>query len=886
MLNFGAVRNGYERLISLWKEVAVHVRIRGCKYLNSENHKLASGNPFARLIKNIPLLSQIVSRGVSSKDDVQRLGHFTSTRNFPCGGVVAMKKALRTFHETVSGEFVVPSDKLDELNSTCKKLGDESYRLLSGKYPFSSTHISLNMAGDYDIPSLKGGRGEKIRLDIEEVLGVIPEESQWISLPCGLSVYDRKGVPRWRTWMRSHEPPGSDHPKSKFGSNRQNVTNNFIFENRFWGHDEVLAYQILCVALVRAKEWGVFDSENKLVTDFPVIPARIASPPEPGGKVRVVTTTKWWVIILQQPLGHFLKECLRVIPRASDGLVRENQAWLYVNALSRARREPEFWFMSSDLQNATDAIPRETCKRLLRGFIAGLRLDLDRNPIFELALTLCLSDREFHMPVSTLWPRTFRGRRGVMMGEPLTKSVLTILNLAVEELAIRKYVVHDVMRHNVYPLWRAYRIGGDDHIGHGPLSYLLETTDWHRCLGSMISEWKHGYTQTACIYCEEPLYFKGTKPIETREINRKHENYENSIFVDIIKMRLLSPFSKVIETSDDRNTAIGKAKGLGKRLRWMSEKAYPLQWKIGVRERFISRMDRFLPRVREQLLHLYLPAKMGGLGLYISSEEIRSLWWEFRPETCIMIKSFIAGPSHRLRRLASGLCAAPTKRGYSLNDTFLEFIELYSLEEVCASLCIPIPPQKTVGELWTEFKFSRDLSDREVLANLETQGWYTFDNAVDRVSRGIIFSGILNKNATRARFKNRLWSDRFESLFSYIRENKSSLPDPHPPPTDGEWRRIFLNSEFESTPCYYLDECETVTIRNPFTQQEFESNLSIMDQLELGMPMLRLPDVDTFITDLLDNGVEEIVGAFTKWYPVGRPIGEGFDAPTKRPASP
>nr|QED21525.1 hypothetical protein 2 [Moriarty virus] len=150
---------------------------------------------------------------------------------------------------------------------------------------------------------------------------------------------------------------------------------------------------------------------------------------------------------------------------------------------------------------------------------------------------------------------------------------LTIQNLVVEEYAMRIFLGRNFGT-SFYesPKWRTYHIGGDDHLAIGPSSYLKEITNCHIRMGSKISDGKHGTSRLAVMYCEKVLDIRNIyKPFSVCRINDSTETYENSPFVDSVKLRLLSPTTKSFDVVADRNVAIGKGLSLGRCLRWLNK---------------------------------------------------------------------------------------------------------------------------------------------------------------------------------------------------------------------------------------------------------------------------------------------------------------------------
>jgi hypothetical protein len=156
--------------------------------------------------------------------------------------------------------------------------------------------------------------------------------------------------------------------------------------------------------------------------------------------------------------------------------------------------------LSSDLEEATDALLPSVIFKITEAFMQTLGLN---SKLAKLGLALVTSRRqiEFRDEAGTV----FTTSRGILMGEPMTKSLLTLYNLVIEELAIRQFKgsIEEPDEGPITYSWRAFAVGGDDHIAYGPSEYLALITRNHLELGSKISVQKTCISSLAVKFCEK-----------------------------------------------------------------------------------------------------------------------------------------------------------------------------------------------------------------------------------------------------------------------------------------------------------------------------------------------------------------------------------------------
>jgi len=901
---------GYEDIIAHYKVFREYIWLRASR-AEGASPPMPRHCYFASLTSSIAGLRDILRDGIRTKAEATKIAHLVSTRQFPCGGVKAIKKSLDTFLESVTEPFNPPQGSMERLYQTATHLGKKAYDACGGQLPSGKVHISLSGAGDFDRPCSQGGRGSLIMEEITRILTVVPEVSSRIELALGITVQEEAGVARWRTWGRTETyrvpNPTPEKPNPAiFGQLIDNIRfNTGTAEYARWGFDEALGLQIYYCALTEARKSQLFNTNGELrqfrlgsqedVTDV-ILDARTAVSCEPGGKARIVTTTKWWVVVLQQAVGHFFREVLAFLPSAKDGLCRADQAWLFLHAMENVTfADEDYRLLSSDLKEATDHIPHISGRTALYGFACGLGLQDD--PFVQLGLALVSSGRRFLMTYPDGKKKVAIKTRGFMMGEPMTKSILTLMGLCAEEESFLHYKnawrisankrnpegACELNRYLCDPILlverlggfksdpddsRAFRVGGDDHIAYGPIPYLQRITRNHLDWGNKISLTSHAIGKIV-KYTEKVLMITSSTnfKIGPSLINRSTDYYEKSLFVDSVKVRLLSPVSRSIDTLDEKNVAIGKARSLGSTLRWLNRDYFPREWIRSVRDRFLFRMRIYLPTKHNKHIakHLLLPSKLGGLDLYVDSNELEEDWSSYHIASRKLINIAVSGLMPRtVLKAATGMVTSGTKRGYAFESLVSKMLREYSLPEMALYLGLPIPREYDVEQLRAMLNAPYG-SMAEQLRFFAEKGYVTEDAAIETTMRGTLFSAILSNSEKEKRYNTTRWPKRFATFTKVLEETFGSFLndkakhellyqkgfDIEPfswfsSPPQG-WAKVLENNfcSFKRLTLYYVnavDEEDTVC-RYDNTGCLLYEKLSFKTQLVSGLPLLQLPSL-------------------------------------------
>jgi len=806
-----------------WKEFSNFLFVKASGLETLESPVLNSRNMFRSLY--VQICSAYSSWGKSfpldplDKRSIEKLAQLCQTRFLPSAGAYGIKNSINKFISTTKSVFKIDRVTNQTIYSAASMVADYISRLNGSVWPYSAGHISLASSGDIDIPSAKGGRAAKIHEDVSTLLESVPTENKIMNLPFDLQLKDIAGVPRWRTWCRPN--PVIAPPNAKFGEVVSSYGEGFILLDRRWGCDEALGSQIFAIALLKAKEWGIFNDEFELNPEFPPIPSRVIICPETGLKARTVTITKWWSIVLQQPLGHFLRETLSVHPFAKDGLTNDDQARQYISRLGNLRYSDDwssYSLLSSDLAEATDAIPHETAYALLGPLLEKARLigglkyvpqhweDYVVNPeevasgstprtssrlvpnkiegspfdngYAKLALLIGCSPRQF-----TYGKLTWTSNRGIMMGEPLAKGILTLLNLAAEELAFYDYCVEsgvpamggwsgvhkDIERFPIFVTsWRCAVVVGDDHAAYGPDSYLSKITENHKAWGSILSTDKHGRGSIVRL-CEEVIIKPHKRMVSSAYPHAS--SYEESLVIDSIKLRLLVLCHRTRDPDQDSNPAIGKGIAMSEKLSYLTSPRRTREWKLTVVRVFVHNYWKKLP-TGVNLHHMYLPKALGGLGLGVDLDDIRSHVEQsgyFTRSVLYVVSNQDKVGDTAIRKLKHMLTSLNSvqraSHGHSFPSILSDMITEMDWGPACEVLDIPAPRTVRIRDEPSYF------SGRRIHNSVIKQsGFQCEKDVLKALARGAAFNEIFTKNAEIVSYRPAPILARMNAVLAFIDE--------------------------------------------------------------------------------------------------------------------
>lgn len=282
-----------DSITSDWKKFINFFWSRVSNTFTVETPVLDKYNPF-RFLLEIKEINLLFNNRIVCKRDAEQVAHLVSSRQLVSGGSSTTIRALDKFEANVSKIYPLPEGEGSRIFKSAYKVGKKCRNFLGAQLPERSTHISLSGAGDCDYTVKDGGRLTAILNAIRPRLTSLPDEDRVIQLPFGIKLNEEKYIQRWRTWCRAER---LDIPYEF--EELQTGNPKHWSDDRRAGFDEAIGLQIYVCALMDAQDEGFLTPYGVLRKDYKPPKCRITVVPEPGGKSRIVSITKWWVIILQ-----------------------------------------------------------------------------------------------------------------------------------------------------------------------------------------------------------------------------------------------------------------------------------------------------------------------------------------------------------------------------------------------------------------------------------------------------------------------------------------------------------------------------------------------------------------------------------------------------------
>lgn len=702
----------------------------------------------------LPWLGPVTIRGVKTKDEATRLCHLVSSRGFPAGDKVTRKESLVKHAETLHSVHTVTDVRrkiLERISYWVGKLCDDRTEL------GSNGHLSLTSSASLDSSVKEGGRATEVSVKYRSWAGSTQNEMVLETTWFNKSYWKIPDVPVWQTMCRAKRVHDVTHEAGESDDRVDLDFENFTLKDPIFGLDSSTGYQILQWSIEEGLQRGILAgskfscSENPLRLSGKVLPSiRASTIGEPGAKSRVVTVGEDWLTIFLQPWCHHLIGVIGRHPSCTSGLTRGWQLFEWVKRLSKVSRPPgEVRFLSSDLTTATDFCVHEYSLAMLEGFHRGIGRSSDR--YFSTCAELLCSPRVYESDVEDYFDTTTT--RGVLMGDPGAKVVLSLHNLCAEYEALLRY------QHNMLdsdddsfwerirqsegpPLvkWRHFVCSGDDHFGQGPASYLSRITRNHELNGMSVSRPQNFLSSRGGFYCEEMLLVVGLsdKEIWGRKVPLRDVPYAEQPHIDAMKVRLLSPCAKEHEGKDEPNPAIGKARQMHGMLAWLGggwERFTPL-----FSYRWCFRMKAYLPPEA----YCILPVVLGGIEApvyHLTLSEVKLALRDLPAVHQWAIEQVLDGSaSPLLRRAISSLATNARARGISADLIEDQIKETLQIAELVRGL-----DDSGLRELlgvsddleWSNLRFR----DKVTLA--KRKGYTTVADAINMIGRPYLFRDML-----------------------------------------------------------------------------------------------------------------------------------------------
>jgi hypothetical protein len=635
--------HSYDHCASEWKKLCLHV-----KHLTSNSRQLRENDVPRSLPGNhngglspiwmsmLPWLKAIyianACNSAANKDVLARAGTFAQHRQLPAPPITDKR-----FGEEVLS-WISDLQRIPVWDVRLEQRTDAALRSivknLNSKDLKPNPHISLSASACAEATRQEGGRAVSfMAMYLQEYVCKAPKVTfsglTWLGAPYEV----REGVPRVYTMCRTqplHEDikyflSSSFRDESGEGTPLQVMFSgdgsHVRLEEPIFGLDEELPQQLFQLAIelcienhyLKGSTYENLDDLDSIIRiGTTPIHAKAHLVNEPGNKVRWVTMECSYVTVALQPLAHWLAGVISHFPSLNSAFNRSYKGWDASIGVSMWEHPPsaDHGFGVYDLTGASNNLNRNFLRHCGRTIINCFSNDGRQRRMLLLLLELLLQDREISIYKSQIVDGKrepaylrFTTSNGVLMGNPGTKELLCLSS------AVLTTMVQLSQRTPIYTL-----IAGDDVFVHCTLRAFDELLRLNTEYGNVINVTKTIWSQFAVFFCEEVVAYRPTAIGAMKLLWQMP--YESHCHVDIIKLRLLSPFGIQSMMADDqfKNPAVGKAGALKKVLDW-----YPnaqMAW-VALR-RFLRWMGNF---IRHDPL-VFLPRSAGGHGIpYIGDRE-------------------------------------------------------------------------------------------------------------------------------------------------------------------------------------------------------------------------------------------------------------------------
>uniref|UniRef100_A0AAT9JG85 RNA-dependent RNA polymerase n=1 Tax=Blattella germanica narna-like virus 1 TaxID=3133484 RepID=A0AAT9JG85_9VIRU len=750
------------------------------------------------------VLNPILQGGVRTKGECTRMLHLCTTRGLPAASKTRMQDALRRHYEVITSHSGVTPERVEQAFFLARRVGRRVRDRIDSEKGFfkSAGHVSVTTSASAESSMRMGGRAAYLSASFLHWMLERGECDKDGTTILGVPYVERKGVPRWRVMCHdkpqpilrecdhspAHQPldcPNNEWSASYWLNPYEDPEADFVYDNPLQGVNDRIGHQLHQWAFEEGVNTGVIRSplygepEELLNSVLHRIPSvNRCAIGEPGCKARIVTCGEAWLTIFLQPFGHQMVDLLSRLPQARAGLSAAYQGYEWVKSAAVKGKAldscSDLRFLTSDLETATDYCDHAVASALLRGFVEGVGF-YKNHPYIELAIKLLCSPRKV-MPEGTV------SSRGVLMGDPGCKSVLTLFNLVAEEEAYLRYTykIPDSEYVNEYlsmpPItapWRHFACAGDDHAAVGPDAYVRWITRAHSANG-MCVKWESNFvSELGLLYCEEMI---ASLPGTVFDVGLLWEaDYLKTKHIDALKVRLLSPYRKenlgTPSDSEVTNPAVGKSSVFLKKLDWL-----PTGWSSvrGVAlHRFRCRMHAYLPN--PSLAWQYLPRYLGGLAMPYEDRVGQAFWVDLvDPIHQAAIQLLVNGEADfMVRRALARFASNDAVRGVDVSNvpaetevrSLLRLKSVFTFEDdALTDEQIRIQSGLSVDE-WSR------LRTRERDRYAQRGGYVSLENALRRIERPYIFTELLrgNINPSERRFDLRPWEYRYRKFLEDLK---------------------------------------------------------------------------------------------------------------------
>jgi hypothetical protein len=320
-----------------------------------------------------------------------------------------------------------------------------------------------------------------------------------------------------------------------------------------------------------------------------------------NGKARVVTCGSFWKETALQPFSHMTIQAIKKFKNLRSGLQAGRLGWRFIEKIQEVPGDldgynwvfdPKIqkYAFSTDWSKATDGPSPE----MGRAVIGGLLKKTGLGPTTDLIMDAWVGNKQLY----------YRGKhvgtqkRGIMMGDPLTKTCLSLAHPICDLYARRKTGAKAIEEGN----------GDDTTVICSDPAYAEAHAEAAQMLGYSISEDDTMVTRRWGTYCEEYWYIP-TSSVNTCRWGTKFRNSLLLPYLDVPKLRTMISTEK--DRPDFSSDPRGKVTLLGHDEEYLDySDPSPLRDIYAIASAF---QDVALAAI-DQKVPLYLPRQVNGVG--------------------------------------------------------------------------------------------------------------------------------------------------------------------------------------------------------------------------------------------------------------------------------
>jgi len=580
--------HSYDNTCDVWKKFTLHVlhycNKTGWDNVNEFPNSLPGGvnQRFGPLwVEMLPWLSSFTLMKISGNpealmtSEIESVGYIIQTRPFPPPPLDERRfeKELDDLRRQFSKEAVFTKDMETETQRATAVFLNVLKRFDRNPVP----HLSLTTNGCYESPRTSGGRALAIcKGYIERFVHAKPTCDKIAKTWWGAPFIERIGISPYRTMCRTSALDekflflqsafrDEDAPGELLDLVTSQINSHKPLEEPYFGLDVALPHQILQGAIEVCCKKGYLPgppekwSATNLVDsrNFNRVPIRAKAhfQPECGNKIRILGCGPAAVTIALQPFAHWLEGVVSSYPSLKSAFRRSYKGWDFSVTLMRGTWMPfEMDGLSVfDLSGASNGLNTHLLRSFGRKIIASEANDPDQIFYLFQMLELLLAPRliEVRRNHADTDYRVIHTVNGVHMGDPGTKEMLCITSAILE-----------IMVYGVVPNVPPAQVAGDDNIGLKSEVMHDAIIAKHIQYGNEIRYDKAQYSRIFVWYCEEIVRYIA-KSVGMGRAPWQVDYETENLHLDVVKMRLLSPFSSASDDqSSEKNPAYGKGGAL------------------------------------------------------------------------------------------------------------------------------------------------------------------------------------------------------------------------------------------------------------------------------------------------------------------------------------